>query len=243
MPTRLTFPPPPHAMKRKRDDAGSPHITTGEGRSILKPRLLRAGSVKRVRCDGGSWRRREGDEGWGLWDQQRDILSEDGMGDGKSGWVGGNQVAIEVKLDLSPCVVCARRPRVKGDLLGGGFGACDGCGGRVCCVCVRRCGGSGKEGRGDEMEESGGEKNEDGRGNGNGEVARHITRSFAVDVVLRGERRGRCGVWGACGRRGNEAGSSLLGRGMCLDGVPWARCIYKYYTQVVYLGCTRERSD
>ncbi|OAF59356.1 hypothetical protein VC83_04338 [Pseudogymnoascus destructans] len=164
MPTRLTFPPPPHAMKRKRDDAGSPHITTGEGRSILKPRLLRAGSVKRVRCDGGSWRRREGDEGWGLWDQQRDILSEDGMGDGKSGWVGGNQVAIEVKLDLSPCVVCARRPRVKGDLLGGGFGACDGCGGRVCCVCVRRCGGSGKEGRGDEMEESGGEKNEDGRG-------------------------------------------------------------------------------
>lgn len=152
-------------MKRKRDDAGSSHITTGEGRNILKPRLLRGGSVKRVRCDGESWRRREGDGGWGLWDKQRDTLSEDGMEDEKSGWTGGNQVAIGVKLDLSPCVVCARRPRVKGDLLGGGFGVCDGCGERVCCVCVRRCGGGGRDNKGEEMEESGGEGNEDVRGN------------------------------------------------------------------------------
>lgn len=185
MPTRLTSPPPPHASKRKRDDTGSQHITAGEGRSILKPRLLRAGSVKRVRCDGESWRRREGDGGWGLWDQQRNTLSENGIEDGRKEWAG----VKEVKLDLSPCVVCARRPRVKGDLLGGGFGECDGCGGRVCCVCVRRCGGrgdGGEEEMRDEMEESDVEGNEERRGEWGG-GARHCEVICSRCCVERGE--------------------------------------------------------
>lgn len=40
---------------------------------------------------------------------------------------------------------------------------------------------------------------------GNGDVARDIARSSAVDVVLRGEKRGKCGVWGVYGRKGNDA--------------------------------------
>ena len=63
-------------------------------------------------------------------------------------------------------------------------------------------------------------------GNGNGEVARHIARSSAVDVVLRGERRGKCGVWGACGGRGNEACRySGMGR-MCLVGIRGGHDVY-----------------
>lgn len=62
-------------------------------------------------------------------------------------------------------------------------------------------------------------------GKGNGGVARHIVRSFAADVVLRGERKGRCGVWGACGRRGNETMSSLLGGG-CMVGAPGGHDVY-----------------
>jgi hypothetical protein len=62
-------------------------------------------------------------------------------------------------------------------------------------------------------------------GSGNGEVARHIARSFAVDVVLRGERRGKYGVWGVCGRRGNETMSSLLGEG-CMVGASGGQDVY-----------------
>lgn len=71
-----------------------------------------------------------------------------------------------------------------------------------------------------------GMKTEGGNGNGNGEVARHIARSSVVDVVLRGERRGKCGVWGACGGRGNET-CPLFGMGrMCLVGIRGGDDVY-----------------
>lgn len=53
----------------------------------------------------------------------------------------------ERKIDLSPCHICFRKPTEKKQL--DGFADCQGCGGRMCYICMRECLGS------KEMEEDG----------------------------------------------------------------------------------------
>lgn len=59
------------------------------------------------------------------------------------------------KVDLRPCHVCFRKPTVRRDL--DCFAGCEGCGGRTCFVCLRRCEGGG-EGEGGAEEGGGGHR-------------------------------------------------------------------------------------
>lgn len=64
-------------------------------------------------------------------------------------WTGGYG-----KVDLSPCHICHRKPSERKELEG--YVDCEGCGGRTCYVCMRRCGGWDLEERWEGDERDGG---------------------------------------------------------------------------------------